>query len=59
MSNGLDPDQAPRFVDPNCLHNVSADGTSRKRVKRCTQLTTVSLVLSHLSLVCSLFVLVY
>ena len=33
MSNGLDPDQARRFVGPglgpNCLQGLSADHTSR------------------------------
>ena len=36
MSNSLDPDQARHFVGPdlgpNCLHRLSADGTSRQRV---------------------------
>ena len=37
LSNSLDPDQARHFVeldlDPNCLQSLSADGTSRQRVK--------------------------
>ena len=37
MSNSLDPDQARHFVgpdlDPNCLQMLSADDTSRQRVK--------------------------
>ena len=36
VSNGLDPDQARRFVGPdlgpNCLQRLSADDTSRKKV---------------------------
>ena len=38
MSNSLDPDQARRFVGPdlgpNCLQKLSADDTSRQRVKQ-------------------------
>ena len=37
MSNSLDPDQAPHFVGPdlgpNCLEKLSADDTSKQRVK--------------------------
>ena len=37
MSNILDPDQAQHFVGPdlgpNCLQRLSADDTSRYRVK--------------------------
>ena len=37
VSNRLDPDQARHFVEPdlgpNCLQRLSADGTSRQRVK--------------------------
>ena len=37
MSNSLDPDQARRLVGPdlgpNCLQTLSADDTSRQRVK--------------------------
>ena len=37
VSNSLDPDQARHFVgpdlDPNCLQMLSADDTSRQRVK--------------------------
>ena len=37
ISNSLDPDQARRFVEPdpgpNCLQRLSADDTSRQRVK--------------------------
>ena len=37
MSNSLDPDQVRRFVGPdlgpNCLQRLSADDTSRQRVK--------------------------
>ena len=37
MSNCLDPDQARYFVGadlgPNCLQRLSADDTSRQRVK--------------------------
>ena len=41
MANSLDPDQARHFVgpdlDPNCLQRLSADDTSRQRVKpTCT-----------------------
>ena len=36
MSNSLDPDQAPCFVEPdlgpNCLQKLSTDNTSRLRV---------------------------
>ena len=36
MSNGLDPDEARRFVGPdqgpNCLQRLSADNTGRQRV---------------------------
>ena len=39
VSNKLDPYQARRYVGsdlgPNCLQMLSADGTSRQRVKRC------------------------
>ena len=37
VSNSLDPDQARHFVgpdlDPNCLQRLSADDTSRQKVK--------------------------
>ena len=37
MSNSLDPDQARNFVGPglgpNCLQSLSADDTSKQRVK--------------------------
>ena len=37
MSNDLDQDQARHFgwpdLDPNCWHRLSADDTSRQRVK--------------------------
>ena len=37
VSNSLDPDQARRFVGPdlglNCLQRLTADDTSRQRVK--------------------------
>ena len=37
MANRLDPDQARRFVgpdpDPTCLQRLSADDTSKQRVK--------------------------
>ena len=37
MLNSLDPDQARHFVgpdlDPNCLQTLSADDTSKQRVK--------------------------
>ena len=37
VSNGLDPDQAQHFVGPdlgpNCLQRLSADDTSRQRIK--------------------------
>ena len=37
VSNSLDPDQARHFVGPdlgpNCLQSISADNTSRQRVK--------------------------
>ena len=37
MSNNLDPDKAGHFVGPglgpNCLQRLSADDTSRQRVK--------------------------
>ena len=39
MSNGLDPDQVRRFVGPdlgpNCLQKLSAEDTSKLRVKHC------------------------
>ena len=40
MSNSLDPDQARHFVGPhdlgpNCRQMLSADDTSRPRVKEC------------------------
>ena len=38
VSNNLDPDQAQHFVGPdlgpNCLLRLSADNTSRQRVKK-------------------------
>ena len=38
MSNNLDPDKARHFVGPdlgpNCLQRLSADDTSRQKVKR-------------------------
>ena len=44
VSNGLDPDQARLFVgsdlDPNCLQRLSADGTSRQRVKYFYHMTS-------------------
>ena len=30
MSNSLDPDQPD--LDPNCLHSLSVDDTSRQRI---------------------------
>ena len=37
VSNSSDPDQAPHFVGPdlgpNCLQRLSADNTSKRRVK--------------------------
>ena len=45
VSNSLDSDQARHNVgpdlDPNCLHRLSADGTSRQIVKVYCQLTLV------------------
>ena len=39
VSNNLDPDQARQFVKPNlgpnCLQKLSADDTSRQKVKTC------------------------
>ena len=39
MSNSLDPDQARHFVGldlgPTCLQRLSADNTSRQRVRAC------------------------
>ena len=55
VSNRLDPDQARRFVGPdlgpNCLQMLSADDTSRQRVK--TLLLLYLLIKQHmLSLFC-------
>ena len=50
MSNRLDPDQARHLVGPdlgqNCLQRLSADNTSRRRVNRCIETLTKSIVLA-------------
>ena len=51
MSNSLDPDQAQRIVGPdlgpNCLPRLSAEDTSRQRVKKWGQLLNLSFILSQ------------
>ena len=48
VSNGLDPDQHRHSVgpdlDPNCLQRLSADDTSRQRVKA---LVSLLIIMSH------------
>ena len=48
VSSRLDPDQVRRFLEPdlgpNCLQRLSADDTSRQRVRLATSLINNSLI---------------
>ena len=60
MSNSLDPDQARRFVGPdlgpNCLPRLSAEVTSRQRVKLSREVILYHGVQGRMVLVVNCFV---
>ena len=51
MSNSLDLDQAQHTVEPdlvpNCLQKLSADNTSRQRIKLPLHVTSLVKILAH------------